>query len=35
MAGWILRGATGVNTDLIEQVVFPGVDLGDDPGFYG
>lgn len=35
MAGWILRGATGVNTDLIEQVVFPGVELGDDPGFYG
>jgi len=31
-AGWVLRDLFGLEAGLIERVVFPGVDLGDDPG---
>ena len=31
-AGWALRGMYGVDASAIEAVVFPGVELGDDPG---
>lgn len=31
-AGWALRGLYGVAASDIERVVFPGVDLGNDPG---
>ncbi|MEM7596642.1 MAG: DUF1501 domain-containing protein [Pseudomonadota bacterium] len=30
--GWIMRGLFGLPRGLIENTVFPGVDLGDDPG---
>ncbi|KMK65796.1 DUF1501 domain-containing protein [Puniceibacterium sp. IMCC21224] len=30
-AGWILRSLYGLDTGLIENVVFPGLDLGTDP----
>ncbi|WP_342588750.1 DUF1501 domain-containing protein [Roseovarius aestuariivivens] len=30
-AGWMMRELFGVNRSLIEQSVFPGVDLGNDP----
>jgi len=30
-AGWALRGLYGVEASAIEAVVFPGLDLGDDP----
>ena len=30
-AGWALRGLYGVDAEAIEAVVFPGLDLGDDP----
>ncbi|MDU8910076.1 DUF1501 domain-containing protein [Aestuariicoccus sp. MJ-SS9] len=30
--GWLLRGLYGLNRDLIETTVFPGAELGDDPG---
>lgn len=31
-AGWALRGLYGVDAAAIETVVFPGLDLGEDPG---
>lgn len=31
-AAWILRGLIGVDRAQLEQVVFPGLDMGDDPG---
>lgn len=31
-AGWVMRGLFGTQADVIQQVVFPGLDLGDDPG---
>ena len=31
-AGWALRGMYGVDASAIAQVVFPGVDMGADPG---
>ena len=31
-AGWALRGLYGVEAATISQVVFPGLDLGTDPG---
>ena len=31
-AGWALRGLYGVDTAAIEATVFPGLDLGNDPG---
>ena len=31
-AGWIMRGLYGFETGLIERAVFPGVELGADPG---
>lgn len=31
-AGWMMRGLFGVSTGIIERAVFPGVDLGADPG---
>ena len=30
--GWIMRGLFGLDQHLLESVIFPGVDLGDDPG---
>ena len=30
--GWIMRGLFGLDRSLIENTVFPGLDLGDDPG---
>ena len=31
-AGWLMRGLYGFDRALIEDVVFPGLDLGSDPG---
>ncbi len=31
-AGWLMRGLFGLETGLIERAVFPGLDLGADPG---
>jgi uncharacterized protein (DUF1501 family) len=31
-AGWALRGLYGVDAATISQAVFPGLDLGTDPG---
>ena len=31
-AAWIMRGITGVNRSVLESTVFPGLDMGDDPG---
>ncbi|MEM6588900.1 MAG: DUF1501 domain-containing protein [Pseudomonadota bacterium] len=31
-AGWIMRGLFGLDRGLIENTVFPGLDLGDNPG---
>jgi len=31
-AGWVMRAMFGVDRSVIEQAVFPGLDLGDDPG---
>ena len=31
-AGWVLRGLFGTDADVIERVVFPGTELGRDPG---
>ncbi|MEL6451308.1 MAG: DUF1501 domain-containing protein [Pseudomonadota bacterium] len=31
-AGWIMRGLTGLDRSVLESVVFPGVDMGTDPG---
>lgn len=31
-AGWIMHGMTGLDRGVIERVVFPGLDLGGDPG---
>lgn len=31
-AAWIMRGLIGVDRAQLEQVVFPGLDMGDDPG---
>lgn len=31
-AGWLLHGLFGLERSLVERVVFPGVDLGADPG---
>lgn len=30
-AAWAMRGLFGVETDALERVIFPGLDLGDDP----
>ena len=35
LAGHILQGATGADRSIIEQLVFPGAELGDDPRFFG
>ena len=32
MAGWVMRGLFGVEASLIENTIFPGLDLGGDPG---
>ena len=31
-AAWIMRGLIGVDRFQLEQVVFPGLDMGNDPG---
>jgi uncharacterized protein (DUF1501 family) len=31
-AGWVMRGLFGLNAGVIEQAVFPGLELGPDPG---
>ncbi|MEM7733759.1 MAG: DUF1501 domain-containing protein [Pseudomonadota bacterium] len=31
-AGWMMRGLFGLDRGLVENTVFPGLDLGDDPG---
>ncbi|GHH01606.1 DUF1501 domain-containing protein [Pseudodonghicola xiamenensis] len=31
-AAWILRGASGLDRAVLEQAVFPGLDMGGDPG---
>ena len=31
-AGWVLRGLFGTEAEVIERVVFPGTELGRDPG---
>ncbi|PIE13690.1 MAG: twin-arginine translocation pathway signal [Rhodobacterales bacterium] len=31
-AGWAMRGLFGIDRSVIERSIFPGVDLGDDPG---
>lgn len=35
VAGWAMRGLFGLDRGLIERVVFPGLDLGADPGLIG
>jgi len=32
LVGWVMRPLFGLETGLIERAVFPGVDLGPDPG---
>lgn len=32
MAAWVMRGMYGIDQGTLERVVFPGLDLGDDPG---
>lgn len=32
-AGWAMRGMYGFDTGLVERTIFPGLDLGQDPGF--
>lgn len=32
IAGWIMRGATGLDRGTIERVIFPGLDMRRDPG---
>ena len=32
MAGWVMHGMTGLDRTTIESTIFPGLDLGDDPG---
>ena len=32
-AAWLMRAMTGVGQDVLERNVFPGLELGDDPGF--
>lgn len=34
-AGWAMRGLFGTGTGLIERTIFPGLDLGPDPGILG
>ncbi|KAE9630519.1 DUF1501 domain-containing protein [Parasedimentitalea maritima] len=31
-AAWVLQGLIGVGRETLEQVVFPGLDMGEDPG---
>lgn len=31
-AAWAMRGLFGTGRDVLEQTIFPGLDLGDDPG---
>ncbi len=31
-AAWIMRGLTGIDTTTFEQSIFPGLDMGSDPG---
>lgn len=31
-AAWIMQGLIGINRNQLEQSVFPGLDMGDDPG---
>jgi hypothetical protein len=31
-AAWIMRGLTGLPVSTLEQVVFPGLEMGADPG---
>ena len=31
-AAWVMRGLTGLDRGVLEGAVFPGVDMGDDPG---
>lgn len=33
VAGWALRGMFGIEAGLIERSIFPGLDLGSNPGF--
>lgn len=32
-AAWLMRGLAGLDRAALEQVVFPGLDMGDDPGW--
>jgi len=32
-AAWVMRGLIGLNTPTLEQAIFPGLELGSDPGF--
>lgn len=32
VAAWILRAATGLDRNALEQVIFPGLEMGSDPG---
>ena len=32
VAGWMMRGLFGLGTGTIEGSVFPGVEMGSDPG---
>lgn len=31
-AAWLMRAMTGLNRDILERVIFPGLDMGVDPG---
>lgn len=31
-AAWVMQGATGLDRSVLEQVIFPGVDMGSNPG---
>ena len=31
-AAWIMRGLTGLDRSVLESAVFPGMDMGADPG---
>ena len=32
LAAWIMRGLTGLDRSVLESSVFPGLDMGADPG---
>lgn len=31
-AAWVMRGLTGLDRNVLESAIFPGLDMGGDPG---